>query len=152
MDPHIYKSRRGGNDPSSVLHSLPGRGFQPDKTGKSNMHPNLQALTQLPPPSERTIHGDIPIYYLQVPAHCAAKSRGPDAAEAPTYVELLLVVYSAYSVTCNSWGCGESQPDDDGFRTWKLPFENGQVIYIRSQAVPKTGPGAMAALLSTIPY
>ena len=143
---------KGYGADEDIKDTLGRRPLDMYKTGKTNMHPNLQALTQLPPPSERTIHGDIPIYYLQVPAHSAAKIRGPDATEPPMYVELLLVVYSAYSVTCNSWGAGEGEPDADGFRTWKLPFENGQVIYIRSQPVPKTGPGATAALLSTIPY
>lgn len=59
------------------------------------MHPNIQALTQLPHPRERTIHGDIPIYYLQVPAHSVAKIRGPDAHDPPLYVALLLVAYIA---------------------------------------------------------
>lgn len=59
-----------------------------------NMHPNIQALIQLPPPNERTIHGDIPIYYLQVPAHYVVKIRGPDAPDPPLYVEVLLVSYS----------------------------------------------------------
>ena len=129
---------------------LPGREFQLRKTERMKMHPNLQALTQLPPPSERIIHGDIPIYYLQVPAHCTAKIRGPDAPDPPLYVVLLPIVHCAYSVGCNSWGAGQSQPDADGFRTWKLPFGNGPVIYIRSQPLPKTGPGAMLAHLSTI--
>lgn len=79
----FIRADKVGTTPSSVLHSLPGREFQPDKTGKTNMHPNLQALTQLPPPSERTIHGDIPIYYLQVPAH---KVREPDPTNTPVYV------------------------------------------------------------------
>ena len=59
------------------------------------MHPNIQALTQLPHPRDRTIHGDIPIYYLQVPAHSVAKIRGLNALDPPLYVELLLLV--AYS-------------------------------------------------------
>jgi hypothetical protein len=50
----------------------------------------------------------------------------------------------------HSWGVGDSQPDADGFRTWKLAFENGSEIYIRSQPVPETGPGAMLALLSAL--
>jgi len=156
MVPHIYKSEQGGENPSTVSHLrvassyiLPGREFQ-GKTERMNMHPNLQALTQLPPPRQRIIHGDIPIYYLQVPAHCTAKIRGPDAPDPPLYVALLPVVHCAYSVACNSWGAGQSQPDADGFRTWKLPFGNGSVIYIRSQPVPQTGPGAMLAHLSTI--
>jgi hypothetical protein len=75
--------------PSSIL---PRPDFQ---VGKTNMHPNIQALTQLPHPGDRTIHGDIPIYYLQVPAHSVDKIRGPDAPDPPLYVVLLLVAYSA---------------------------------------------------------
>lgn len=156
MVPRIYKSGQGEDNPSQVRvassHILLGRGFQPSQTGRTNMHPNLQALTQLPPPSERTIHGDIPIYYLQVPAHCVAKIRGPDTPDPPLYVVLSLAVYSAYFVACNSWGADQGHPDADGHHTWRLLFENGSVIYIRSQPVPETGPGTVPALLSTISY
>lgn len=72
------------------------------KTGKAvktNIHPNIQALTQLPHPRDRLIRGDIPIYYLQVPAYNVAKIRGPDAPDPPLYVALLLVAYSALSLS-----------------------------------------------------
>lgn len=69
------------------------------KAGKTNVHPNIQALTQLPHPRDRTIRGDIPIYYLQVPAHFVAKIRGPDAPDPPVYVALLLVAYSALNLS-----------------------------------------------------
>jgi hypothetical protein len=59
-----------------------------------SLHPNLQALTQLPPPRERTIHKDIPIYYLQVPVHYVAKVRGPDAPDPPRYVVFVLLAYT----------------------------------------------------------
>ena len=47
----------------------------------------------------------------------------------------------------HSWGVDESEPDADGHCTWRLAFEHGSVIYIRSQTVPETGPGANACPL-----
>ena len=106
----FIRGRKVGTTPSTIsfhIHISSGRDFQVDKTSKTSetnetsktnemsktnetkMHPNIRALTQLPHPRDRTIHGDIPIYYLQVPARSVAKIRGPDAPDPLMYVTLL---------------------------------------------------------------
>jgi len=49
------------------------------------IHPSLAHLPRLPPPAQRRILGNIPIYYLQVPRHVVDAIRGPNAPSPPLY-------------------------------------------------------------------